>query len=222
MTRTPLKSKNISLKAKGLLMVISEFDAPPTLDAVSACCKESRNSISSTLMELEATGLVKKIRDKTADGRFAGVRYEVIGRKKTTVKQQNGTKAEKKKKEENKHEDADMNGSILPFEFKDNTFIELKYGKGKVSVPQSYVDNLKPCYPFIDVEDEVRNAASWTILNENETAERKEKDWKAFLRGWLRRSNSRAQENRNGQGPSRSKVKDHTEQYEEDRIGVVL
>lgn len=76
------KDYNLSLKAKGLLcMMLSLPDGWSfSIVGLSRCCKDGKDSVASTLKELEQAGYFKR-KQKKVNGKFKGVEYVVYEQK---------------------------------------------------------------------------------------------------------------------------------------------
>lgn len=73
----PLKDKNLSLKAKGLLAIV--LTLPESWDySINGICtivKESRDAVMSAFSELEKYGYMKRSRVRNSNGTLGGTEY---------------------------------------------------------------------------------------------------------------------------------------------------
>lgn len=227
-----LYSKALSLRAKGLLSALEHMEGPFTLKAISGICREGRYEISSTLAELEDAGLLKRRKTKDDKGRFSGTIYTFACDK---------TERPFKMKGENKAKTSDdtkrtekLEGHSQPDLFMEEPsaedkkekeepiFMKLLYGNKGWDIPMSFVETMKKHYPDINVEQSIRDAAAWSIANENITRNRKG-TWKQYLNGWLRRNEEKAVSRNEARNYGRKAAPDRTGQYQDDDdIGVML
>lgn len=79
MSNRHLKEKEMSLKAKGLLSIMLSLpdDWDYSIRGLVAICKESKDSIMSTLKELEKFGYLVRTRVVNKNGQFAGYDYDI-------------------------------------------------------------------------------------------------------------------------------------------------
>lgn len=232
MTEDMLYSKALSLRAKGLLSALEHMEGPFTLKAISGICREGRYEISSTLAELEDAGLLKRQKTKDDKGRFSGTiyifAYDGMGKPpkmkgKIEAKTSGDTKTTKKPEN---HSQPDLFTEEPPAEDKkeqeDPVFIKLLYGNKGWDIPMSFVETMKKHYPDINVEQSIRDAAAWSIANEDITRNRKG-TWKQYLNGWLRRNEEKAVSRNEARNYGRKTAPDRTNQYQDDDdIGVML
>ena len=85
MSNFHLRDKNLSLRAIGLLSKMlslpDEWDY--TVSGLAAICKEGRDAVRATLMELEAAGYMVRQQVHAEDGTFSGNEYVVYEKAKT-------------------------------------------------------------------------------------------------------------------------------------------
>ena len=76
------KDRSLSLKAKGLLCTMLSLPDGWSFSIVglSKCCKDGKDSVASTLKELENAGYFKRV-PKKESGKFKGVEYVVFEQK---------------------------------------------------------------------------------------------------------------------------------------------
>ena len=232
MTEDMLYSKALSLRAKGLLSALEHMEGPFTLKAISGICREGRYEISSTLAELEDAGLLKKRKTKDDKGRFSGTIYTFACDKTERpfkMKGENKAKTSDDTKRTEKpegHSQPDLFMEEPPAEDKkekeEPIFMKLLYGNKGWDIPMSFVETMKKHYPDINVEQSIRDAAAWSIANENITRNRKG-TWKQYLNGWLRRNEEKAVSRNEARNYGRKAAPDRTGQYQDDDdIGVML
>ncbi len=75
----PLRDKALSLRAKGLLAVM--LSLPPSwrfsVRGLAAICKEGVAAVRETLLELEQTGYLHRVKSRDAEGRICGASYRI-------------------------------------------------------------------------------------------------------------------------------------------------
>lgn len=240
MTDEILFSRSLSLRAKGMLSIIEHLGSSFTIKDMTGVCGDSRHVVTGTIAELEEAGLLRSCRQKDDKGRFQGYSYHLAKGEDTEAtspaKPQAETVSPKKEEETKKprktqkkaEETMDLFGDELTAGKAESTdkrideqiFMKLLYGDRGYDIPMSFVETMRHLYPDINVEQSIRDAAAWSIANEDRTKRRKE-SWKTYLNRWLRKDQqdamSRNEARRNGR-----RTPDGTDQYKDDDIGVML
>ena len=231
MTEDMLFSNTLSLRAKGLFSAMEQMDGSITLKTISGTCREGRYELASILAELEHAGLVTRCREKDARGRFQEMTYQLA--------QGKGVPA-KKRKAKPKMDDAacrpdmtassettpdlfDMDQMMVANSAKtaEPVFMKLLYGNKGYDIPMSYVETMKGFYPDINVEQSIRDAAAWSVANEDKTKKRTG-TWKQYINGWLRRDQEQALARNEARSSGKKSAPDRTGQYSNDDVGVTL
>lgn len=240
MTDEILFSRSLSLRAKGMLSIIEHMGSSFTVKDMTDVCGDSRHVVTGTIAELEEAGLLRSCREKDDKGRFQGYSYHLAKKEgmETTspaeplaeaIPPKKEEKAKKPRKTKKRAEETmDLFGDELPAGKAESTdkgtgeeiFMKLLYGDRGYDIPMSFVETMRHLYPDINVEQSIRDAAAWSIANEDRTKRRKE-SWKTYLNRWLRKDQQDAM-SRNEARRSGRRTPDGTDQYKDDDIGVML